>query len=406
MIVAFVTVWAAHERHPDEPVQVTTALLTRGSVVRRIIAVGTLQAVTTVQVGAQVSGTVQSLNADFNSIVRTGEVLARLDPSLLEAAEREAQAAVVRAEAAEAQVEADARGLEVAVEDADAKLTRAQKLASSDLIPQSDLDVARTAVGEADTDLQGGESRVEQAKAAVAEAEAAVRQAAVNVDHTVITSPIDGIVVGRSVDVGQTVAATVEAPVLFTIASDVRRMQVNVEIDEADVDGVREGEHVAFEVEAYPTDTFNGSVSQIRLQPVSSPGSETVAYTTIIDVDNQDGRLRPGMTATVAIVGARRNNVVRIPNNALAFRPSLDVLTAVAQPQDAPPSGSEAMTDSSRRRVWRYDGSRFIPVEIRVGLSDAEWTELASGPLGAGDALVTAARVRPAAFGGSRSAGS
>jgi HlyD family secretion protein len=393
MLVAFVTVWAARERHPSEPVQVTTAAVTRGPIVRRVIAVGTLQALRTVDIGAQVSGTVQSLSADFNSIVRKDEVIAKLDPALFEASLREAQAGLQRSRASLAQAEADERGLHVGVEDATAKLTRAQSLAAGSLIPAADLDAARAVASEADADFESGASRVQQAAAEVAQAQAAVNQATIDLDRTVIRSPIDGIVVARSVDVGQTVAAAVQAPVLFTLATDLSHMQVSVEIDESDVAGIREGQPVTFEVESYPDDTFAGTVSQLRLQPTTANG--TVSYTLMVDVSNPDDRLRPGMTATVAVSGSRRDDVLRIPNNALAFRPSLDVLSAVAQPADATTPTTDAFSDPTNRRVWRFDGKQFIAVPIVVGLSDAQWTELAHGALGAGDTLVTTAAVTP-----------
>jgi HlyD family secretion protein len=296
VFVALVVSWTVREWQPtDAPIAAVTS---HPPLERRIVASGTLQAVTTVQVGAQISGTVQSLRADYNSIVRTGEVIATLDPALLEAALAEAQAALARALAAEAQAEADETGLEAAAGDAQTKLTRAESLASSQLIPQADLDSARTAVGEADIDLEGGESKIGEAKAAVLQARAAVGEATLDLDRTVIRSPIDGIVISRNVDVGQTVAASVQAPVLFTIAADLKRLQVAVDVDESDVGGVEPGTRATFEVESYPGETFEGTVSQVRLQPAVGG---VVTYTAIVDVSNADERLRPGMTATVTM---------------------------------------------------------------------------------------------------------
>jgi HlyD family secretion protein len=296
VFVALVVAWTVREWQPtDAPI---AAASSHPPPERRIVASGTLQAVTTVQVGAQISGTVQSLRADYNSIVRTGEVIATLDPSLLEAALAEAQAALARALAAEAQAEADETGLEAAAGDAQTKLTRAESLASSQLIPQADLDSARTAVGEADSDLEGGESKIGEAKAAVLQARAAVGEATLDLDRTVIRSPIDGIVISRNVDVGQTVAASVQAPVLFTIAADLKRLQVAVDVDESDVGGVEPRTRATFEVESYPGETFEGTVSQVRLQPAVGT---VVTYTAIVDVSNPDERLRPGMTATVTM---------------------------------------------------------------------------------------------------------
>jgi HlyD family secretion protein len=265
---------------------------------RSIVATGTLQAVTTVQVGTEVSGMVQSLRVDYNSIVHAGEVIATLDPSLFEAAVGEAQAALMRAQAAEEQAEADETGLEVAAGDARTKLTRAEWLASSQLLPLADLESARTAAGEATVDLEGGESRIGEARAAVLQARAAVGEADINLEHTYIRSPIDGIVVARNVDVGQTVAAAVQAPVLFTIAADLKRLQLAVNVDESDVAGIQPGARATFEVESYQGVSFDGTVSMVRLQPTADA---TVTYTMIVDVSNADERLRPGMTAIVSL---------------------------------------------------------------------------------------------------------
>ena len=304
VLVAFVVAWSVREFEPTDDAPIAEAP-TSTPRARTIATVGTLQAVTTVQVGAQISGTVQSLHADYNSIVHTGEIIATLDPSLFDAALGEAQAELARVEAAEAQAEADETGLEAAAGDAQTKLTRAESLAASQLIPQADLDSARTAVGEADIDLEGGESKIGEARAAVLQARAAVGEATLNLDRTVIRSPIDGIVISRNVDVGQTVAASVQAPVLFTIAADLKRLQLAVDVDESDVGSVRTGTRATFEVESYPGATFEGTVSQVRLQPAVGT---VVTYTVIVDVSNPDERLRPGMTATVTLPAAARES--------------------------------------------------------------------------------------------------
>jgi len=383
----------AWQFRPAKPIEVATTSVTRGPIQRRIVATGTLQAIAAVQVGAQESGTIQSVRADFNSIVHAGEIIATLQPDLFAAALDEAKAALARAEAAEAQAEADEHGLQASAEDAREKLTRAQSLATSDLIPQADLDAARTLMSEADIGLVGGESRIGQARAAVDEARAAVAQASIDVDRTVIRSPIDGIVISRNVDVGQTVAATLQAPVLFTIATDLKRLQVNIDIDESDIGGVQPGARATFDVDAYPRTRFTGTVSQVRLQPSTVDG--VVAYTTELDVSNVDERLRPGMTATVALDGARRDNAVRIPNAALAFRPSFEVLAAVGQPVDVSPAAPGPPIDAGQRRVWRFDDRVFTPIDVRVGLADDQWTELVAGPVGPGDALVAHASPSP-----------
>jgi len=398
--------WSAWEMHRPGHVVVTTAPVTLGTISRRVVATGTLEAVTTVQVGAQVSGTIQSLSADYNSVVRAGDVVAKLDPALLDAALREAQAALAEARASLSKAEADQTGSVTALEDAKTKLSRARELAAQQLIPQSDLDAAQIVADQAVADLGAAKSQVNEARAVVDQASAAVNQATVNLAHTVITSPIDGIVVARNVDVGQTVAAAIQAPVLFSIASDLKQMRVEVDVDESDIGGITEGELATFEVKSYPDETFVGGVSQIRLQPIAeqtasattigAPSSQStdvptvIAYAAIIDVSNPDERLRPGMTATVTLNGSHRDPVTRIPNNALSFRPPVDVLSLTRQ-------GTGVIAQSTpspyRGTVWKYNGATFSPTEVRLGLADGDWTELTGGAIHADDTLVTAARV-------------
>jgi HlyD family secretion protein len=242
----------------------------------------------------------------------------------------------------------------------------------------------------------------------VDQARAAVDQASVNASHTIIRSPVDGIVIERAVDVGQTLAATVQSPVLFRIAADLARLQVQVDIDESDVGGLTPGEPVTFEVDAYPGETFHGTISQVRVQPVAqqtatatavggaatlSPTTSTVAtvvsYTTIVDVANAEERLRPGMTADVVMPGARRERAIRIPNSALAFRPPADVLAAIGEVEPRP--SPEGVSNSAVRAVWEYDGRQFTPIAVHAGVADEWWTELLSGSIRPGDVLVTGA---------------
>lgn len=401
---------AAWLLHPIVDVNVATAALTSGTIVRRIVATGTLQAVRTVDIGSQESGNIQSIEVDFNSIVHSGQVVARLDPALYEAQLREAQAALGK-------TRADQVSAETALRDVEIKLARAEALAARELIPAADLDSARIAAATARADLAA-------AKSNVVDAEAQVKQAQLDVDRTVITSPIDGIVVARDVDVGQTLAASVQSPTLFSIATDLRRMQVQVAIDESDVDGIAAGEPVTFQVGSYPNESFQGTVQEVRLQPVTSSGSTTsapaaspltllpapvaptsvaasntgpsgttVSYTTIVDVANTDERLRPGMTATVVLDGSRREHAVRIPNVALMFRPTDDVLAALHESESAG-APDAAGDDSGRARlVWRRDGQTLAPVWVRTGLSDGAWTELIGGGLTPDVPLVTSAKV-------------
>jgi HlyD family secretion protein len=300
-VVAAVLAFRSH----DHAVTYAAVPVDRGDIQDVVGATGTVQAVQTVQVGSQVSGTIQNLYADFNSVVRKGQVIARLDPSSFQARLGQAQAALV---AARANVERS----QAAVDDARRKLDQAKVLAAEKLLPQSDFDTAQANYDQA-------VAQVKSNQAAVSQAQANVNQAKVDLDHTIIAAPIDGVVIARSVDVGQTVAASFQAPVLFVIANDLKHMEVNASVDEADIGRVRTGQEVTFRVDAYPDRTFNGQVTQVRLQPTTV--QNVVTYNTIISVDNDDGRLMPGMTATVSVIVRKSQNALRIPAAALRFRP-------------------------------------------------------------------------------------
>lgn len=306
---------AYYMKRGGEEVAVNTAPVTRGDIVDTVGASGALQAVTTVQVGTQVSGTIAWLGADFNSIVRRGQVITRLDPSLFQAQVEQARANLLRSQA-------DLERNKVALADAETKYARAQELAARSLIPQSELDAAKVAVDAAKATLQSSQASVSQAQASL-------NQSQVNFEHTVIMAPIDGIVTQRNVDVGQTVAASLQSPTLFIIAADLTKMQVNANIDEADIGRIRPGQHVTFRVDAYPTEEFQGTVAQIRLQPLVVQNVTT--YGTVIDVPNTELKLKPGMTATVKVEVAKRTDVLRVPNAALRFRPTPEVFAALNQ---------------------------------------------------------------------------
>ena len=292
-------------RGREKPVQYATVPVERGDIVDVVGATGTLQAVTTVQVGSQVSGIVDSLSADFNSRVRKNQVIAQLETSTFDARLSQAQANLV---AARANVE-KARST---VSDMKQKFDRAKELSAEKLLPASDLDTARS-------NYDGAVAGQRGAEAAVSQAAASVQQAQVDRTHTIIRAPIDGVVVARNVDVGQTVAASLQAPTLFVIANDLSLMQVNASIDEADIGRVRQGQDVTFRVDAYPNETFTGRVEQVRLQPITV--SNVVTYNTLIAVNNPGQRLMPGMTATVSVIVQQREDVLRLPAAALRFRP-------------------------------------------------------------------------------------
>jgi len=402
-------------RESDAP-KVATAQVTRGPVADVVAATGTLQAVTTVQVGTQVSGTVAWLGADFNSIVHKGQVIAKLDPSLF-------QTQVEQARANQAKVAADLDNAQVKVADAQQKYQRAKDLATKQLIAQSDLDAAKVAVDLAEATLRS-------IRAQVVQAQAAVNQAQLNLDHTIITAPIDGIVIGRSVDAGQTVAASLSSPTVFSIAADLSEMQINASIDESDIGRIRPAQRVMFQVDAYPAERFAGTVAQVRLQP--SVIQNVTTYAVMINVPNAALKLKPGMTANVNIEIAAREDVVRVPNAALRFRPTAAMFTALGQtaPTNSktinaetaehaeksfsansarsalnvvPPSRSERDSKATtidalfgplievqtEGRVWTYENNQLKPVPVRLGISDGQTTELINGDIQPDTAVVT-----------------
>jgi len=324
-----------------------TAKVERGNVEVTVSATGTVQAVTTVQVGSQVSGTVSWLGADFNSRVTSGQIIARLDPAIFQAQVDNSRANVANAEAAVQAAEteinnqkanllaaqANLKVLRVQREDAAALVKRYEEL--KNVLSGRDLEAAQAQAGAAAaryeqaaaqvTQVQSAgasaKAKLDQAKASVSQAKAQLQQSQVNLDHSIIKSPIDGVVVSRTVDVGQTVAASLSAPTLFTIANDLTKMQVLASIDEADVGQIKAGIKANFTVDAFPGETFSGNISQLRLNAQTT--QNVVTYSAVIDVSNPALKLRPGMTANITISVARRDNVLTVPNAALRFRPNL-----------------------------------------------------------------------------------
>ena len=358
-----------------QPPTITTARVTRGDLAETVGATGTLQAVTTVQVGTQVSGTIQELNADFNSLVRKGQVLARLDPSLIQSQIEQARANLIRAEA-------DLERLRVALEDSRTKLARARELAEKKLIAQTELEAAEVTV-------RSAEAQLRSQQAGVTQSQASLRQNQVNLAHTVIESPIDGLVISRNVDVGQTVAASMSAPTLFVLAADLTKMQVLASLDESDVGRIRPGQHVRFRVDAFPTDEFTGNVTQVRLQPTTV--QNVVTYQTVIDVPNPGLKLKPGMTANVSIEIARRADVIRVPNTALRFRPTAEIFTALGQEPPTAGFGGRGRgpgTTPDTRNAQPAPAAPAMPLDAAQGA--------ASGSRGAQQpAAPSAARQRP-----------
>jgi HlyD family secretion protein len=342
---------AYYMRKGSAEVTVNTSAISRGEIIDTVASTGALQAVTTVQVGSQVSGNISQLNADFNSIVKKGQVIARLDPQLLDAQLLQTRANLTQTQANLIKAQSDLERTKVQLADAQTKFQRAKELAAKNLLPLSELDAAKVAVDTAQSGVASQLATITQVQASVKQSEASVSQAQVNLDHTVITAPIDGIVIQRSVDVGQTVAASMSAPTLFIIAADLTKMQVNASIDESDVGRIRPGQTVTFRVDAYPGQQFDGEVGQVRLQPKVVQNVTT--YETIINVPNPELKLKPGMTANLRVQIARRADVIRVPNAALRFRPTADIFAALNQ---TPPP--EAQFAGGRGQGGRGGGGR------------------------------------------------
>jgi len=282
----------------------TTVAIARGTITQTVSATGTLQAVVTVQVGSQVSGTIAKLYADFNSKVTNGQVIAELDQGKFKARVEEERANVVSAQA-------DLAKAKVSLEDTERTLARATELRKRELISQSELDAAETSNRAALAQIEVAKGRVEQAKAGL-------DQAALDLSYTVIRSPVDGIVISRNVDVGQTVAASLQAPTLFTIANDLSKMEVHTNVAEADIGTVWQGQEVTFTVDAYATRRFRGTVAQVRNAPTVV--QNVVTYNAVVRIDNKELLLKPGMTANVQFLVSQKNDVLTVPNLAIRFR--------------------------------------------------------------------------------------
>jgi HlyD family secretion protein len=481
--------------------QYMTAKVERGNLRNTVTATGTLQAVTTVQVGSQASGTLSALNADFNSLVKKGQVIAQLDPSVSKAQVDQARANLQQARAGLQQSIAGVAGSRAGVSDAQAKMLAARStvqnnqsgvssaqanqavlkaqlddalaflkqqeyLMKSGVIAQRDYDLANTAyktaearynqavaqvnqavlsqqssagsgvaqsqaqVQQSQATVQQTQAQVQQAQAQVQQAEAALRLAEVNLAHTTITSPIDGIVVSRDVNVGQTVAASLSAPTLFTIAGDLTQMQVIANIDQADIGVVEQAKSVKFSVDAFPGKDFDGKIQQMRLNPQNV--QNVVTYNVVIDVNNPDQKLKPGMTANLTITIDERHNVLKVPNSALRFTPtdasgqttgrsgngagnaggqagqasqgrqgrqSTDTAGASSSPGQQPGAqqngerqfapATAPVLDGQTRRIWvmGQDG-KLQSRRIKVGLTDGVSTEVVEGGLQEGELVV------------------
>jgi HlyD family secretion protein len=344
--------------------QTTTVM--RGPITQAVSATGTLNPVVNVQVGSQVSGNIQKLFVDFNSTVKAGQVVAQIDPALFKATVTQAEGDLANAQAA----------LELARINAN----RIQGLVTKQSSAQADLDQALATLHQGEANVKIKQGALDKAKA--------------DLEHCTITSPIDGVVISRSVDVGQTVAASLQAPIIFTIANDLAKMQIDSNVAEADVGVVVVDQNVDFSVDAFPNQMFHGKVIQVRNAPITV--QNVVTYDTVIGVSNPELKLKPGMTANVSIVVAHRDDVLKISNAALRFRPA-DSKAAETKPS-ASPRGARPNSGGrnrggevrSERTVYVLSGGEPKPTQIKTGISDGVYTEVLGG-LKEGDRVVTAA---------------
>jgi HlyD family secretion protein len=368
LITAGVALWWMTERR-QEP-RYVTAQVDRGSVIRSVTATGTVNPVIVVQVGTYDSGPIIAIYADFNSPVKAGQLIAKIDPRPFTVKVHQAEAALGNAQAQLGKDQADLAYKKLTFE-------RDAKLHAENVISQDTLDNARSA-------FQQAVSAVALDRSTVKQQEASLEEAQVNLGYTNIISPVDGTVVSRNVDVGQTVAASFQTPTLFLIAKDLTQMQVDTNVSESDIGNVREGETAEFGVDAFPDRVFEGTLGQVRQVPISVQNVTT--YDVVVNVPNPEFLLKPGMTANVTITTARRNDVLRVPIQALRFSPtSLSPMSLSAtSPVPTSPAGSH------ERRVWVADGSVIRPVSIVAGLDDGHYVEVVSGDLRPGESVVTA----------------
>ena len=385
----------------------------RGNLSTTISATGKLQAVTTVQVGTQVSGTVSELHADFNDHVKAGQVIARLDPSQIEAQLQQSKANLAAAQAGAATVRSNSQSQASAVLASKANVDRAASvlleadrayintvaLVKEGVAPARDVQIleaarAQAAAQKAQADAQydqavaqsqASKSQLDQALAQATQSKASVDVAAVNLERTIIRAPIDGVVVSRNVDVGQTVAASLQAPTLFLIAQDLTKMQVLADVDEADVGQLNPDSKATFTVDAFPTETFQGKILQIRLSP--NVVQNVVTYTAVISVANPNLQLRPGMTATVTAIVAEKRDVLLVPNAALRFKPATTQVPAVTP---AAQTSAKSGTRGNAPTLYKVEGAVLKAVRVRLGMTDGVSTEVISKDLAEGDRIATA----------------
>lgn len=377
-----VVVARGYLQHGEQGPSYKTAEARRGDLTVKVTATGTLQPLDQVDVGIEVSGTIEAVLVDYNDRVTTGQVLARLDTTQLAARARMSEAALVLARAR-------VRDAEATVAETRAKLERSRQLLAKHLTAPEDFDTVQAAAQRADAGLAVARAQVEQSQGQLDADNRSLQKA-------VIHAPIDGIVLKRQVEPGQTVAATLQTPVLFTIAQNLKQMELHVNVDEADVGQVRERQIAQFTVDAYSNRTFPATITQVRYLPQTVQG--VVTYETLLSVDNSELLLRPGMTATADITVREVKDVLLVPNAALRFTPprprATDTRNIVSKlmpgpPRQAPRGPKPEGENAKQPRVWTLEGGKLVPMQVTPGATDGVMTEITAGKLAAGTELVT-----------------
>lgn len=363
-----------------------TEKVQRGDIQESISATGTVNPVTTVLVGTQVSGTIKEIKVDFNSRVKKGQLIALIDPSNFESQVEQARANLQSARA-------NLQKAEVSLSDAGRTLGRSRELFAKGMIARSDLDAAETNHDTAKVQMGAAKAQVEQTSAAL-------RISETNLRYTRILSPVDGIVISRNVDVGQTVAASFQTPTLFNIAQDLTKMQIDTNVDEADIGRVKVGQDVEFTVDAYPETTFKGRVLQVRNAPITV--QNVVTYDVVINVDNTELKLKPGMTANVSIIISTKDDVLKVPNSALRFKPDKDTASRTKVKGEVKETGEKKERGDKKSAAGRKGPAVWIPdkgkprrVQVEAGISDGSFTEIISGELKEGQDVITESLTKP-----------
>ncbi|MBM4273209.1 MAG: HlyD family efflux transporter periplasmic adaptor subunit [Deltaproteobacteria bacterium] len=407
------------QRNIQESNSFRTVPVNRGDLLATISATGTVEPEEVVDIGAQVAGKIVAFgkdrdgkSVDYGSEVEAGTILAKIDDAIYAAEVSQAKAQVAQAKANVQRAEADLGQFKAKLFQAERDWMRAKKLGPSDALSQSDFDAAQSAHEVAKANLNVGQAALVQTKDSVAAAEAVLRRSSQNLDYCTIRSPVKGVIIDRRVNIGQTVVASLNAPSLFLLAKDLKRLQVWASVNEADIGNIRPGQPVTFTVDAHPGVTFQGEVRKVRLNATMT--QNVVTYTVEINTDNSDGRLIPYLTANLKFIVAERHNVLQVPNAALRWLPQPDQIAPDFRPQPqkgkggksgekGAPKGKGTKEESGRGTVWMVKGAYVQPVQVRLGLSDGSMTEVQSPELKEGLQVVVAEQQKAGDSAGSAS---